>query len=64
MPAEAGIQAVGNNTIFEDLDSRLHGNDGLFPFTTQSLEKEEKRFYASSLGMGRTLYPAIMPPST
>ena len=27
MPAEAGIQAVGDNHNFKDLDSRLSGND-------------------------------------
>ena len=38
MPAEAGIQSVGDNKNFKDLDSRFRGNDGFFPLTTQSLE--------------------------
>jgi hypothetical protein len=33
MPAEAGIQEVGDNNNFKDLDSRFRGNDGLFPMT-------------------------------
>jgi hypothetical protein len=40
MPAEAGIQLVGDNNNFKDLDSRFRGNDGVFPITTQSLEGE------------------------
>ncbi len=36
MPAEAGIQAVGEAKNFKDLDSRFRGNDGLFPVVTQS----------------------------
>jgi len=36
MPAEAGIQLVGDNNNFKDLDSRFRGNDGVFPITTQS----------------------------
>jgi hypothetical protein len=31
MPAEAGIQAVGDNNNFKDLVSRFRGNDGVFP---------------------------------
>jgi len=27
MPAEAGIQSVGDNNNFKDLDSRFRGND-------------------------------------
>jgi len=47
MPAEAGIQSVGDNNNFKSLDSRsplttcgdrFRGNDGVFPITTQSLE--------------------------
>jgi len=40
MPAEAGIQLVGDNKIFKDLDSRFCGNDAIFPITTQSLAGE------------------------
>jgi len=40
MPAEAGIQSVGEGNNFKDLDSRLRGNDGVFPLATQSLEGE------------------------
>jgi hypothetical protein len=49
MPAEAGIQLVGDNNNFKDLDSRsllktcrdrFRGNDGVFPITTQSLAGE------------------------
>ena len=40
MPAEAGIQSVGDNNNFKDLDSRFRGNDGVFPITTQSLMGE------------------------
>jgi len=40
MPAEAGIQLVGDNNNFKDLDSRFRGNDGVFSFTTQSLGGE------------------------
>jgi hypothetical protein len=36
MPAEAGIQLVGDNNNFKDLDSRFRGNDGVFPIATQS----------------------------
>jgi len=35
MPAEAGIQAVGDNNNFKDLDSRFRGNDTTFPIATQ-----------------------------
>jgi len=40
MPAEAGIQAVGDNNNFKDLDSRFRGNDTTFPIATQPLEGE------------------------
>jgi hypothetical protein len=40
MLPEAGIQAVGDNNNFKDLDSRFRGNDGVFPITAQSLEGE------------------------
>ncbi|KPK93399.1 MAG: hypothetical protein AMJ94_03235 [Deltaproteobacteria bacterium SM23_61] len=40
MPAEAGIQLVGDNNNFKDLDSRFRGNDGAFPFAKQSLRGE------------------------
>ncbi len=40
MPAEAGIQLVGDNNNFKYLDSRFRGNDGVFPITTQSLQGE------------------------
>jgi hypothetical protein len=40
MPAEAGIQAVGDNNNFKDLDSRFRGNDATFPIATQPLEGE------------------------
>jgi len=36
MPAEAGIQSVGDKHNFKNLDSRLRGNDGIFSITTQS----------------------------
>jgi hypothetical protein len=36
MPAEAGIQSVGEGNNFKDLDSRLRGNDCVFPLATQS----------------------------
>ncbi len=39
MPAEAGIQAVGEKNNFKDLDSRFRGNDDIFPIVTQSLIK-------------------------
>jgi hypothetical protein len=31
MPAEAGIQADGDNNNFKNLDSRFRGNDGVSP---------------------------------
>jgi hypothetical protein len=40
MPAEAGIQSVGDGNNFKDLDSRLRGNDGVFPLATQSTRRE------------------------
>jgi len=40
MPVEAGIQEVGDNNNFKDLDSRFRGNDGVFPITTQSPRRE------------------------
>jgi hypothetical protein len=40
MPAEAGIQAVGDNNNFKDLDSRFRGNDVTFPIATQPLMGE------------------------
>jgi hypothetical protein len=40
MPAEAGIQSVGDINSFKDLDSRFRGNDGVFRITTQPLEGE------------------------
>jgi hypothetical protein len=43
MPAEAGIQSVGNGNNFKDLDSRLRGNDNVFPLATQSLKGEENK---------------------
>ena len=36
MPAEAGIQFVGYNNEFKDLDSRFRGNDSVFSIATQS----------------------------
>jgi hypothetical protein len=36
MPAEAGIQSVGDNNNFNGPDSRFRGNDCVFPITTQS----------------------------
>jgi hypothetical protein len=53
MPAEAGIQSVGDNHNFKGLDSRsplttggdkLRGNDWVFPITTQSLGGGERFF--------------------
>ena len=44
MPAEAGIQSVGDKNKFKDLDSRFRGNDGAFPITTQSLYGEGRGF--------------------
>jgi len=41
MPAEAGIQLVGDNNNFKDLDSRFRGNDGVFPFATLSAKGQE-----------------------
>ena len=40
MPAEAGIQSVGDNNNFKDLDFRFRGNDGVSPITAQSLAGE------------------------
>jgi hypothetical protein len=40
MPAEAGIQSVGENKNFKDLDSRFRGNDGIFSLTTQSQKRK------------------------
>jgi hypothetical protein len=40
MPAEAGLQAVGDDNNFEDLDSRFRGNDILFFVMTQSFGGE------------------------
>jgi len=40
MPAKAGIQSVGNNDNFKDLDSRFRGNDNFFPIATQPFEGE------------------------
>jgi len=31
MPAEAGIQTLGDNNNFNGLDSRFRWNDGAFP---------------------------------
>jgi hypothetical protein len=42
MPAEAGIQLFAKINNFKKLDSRLRGNDGVFPFTPQSLDREGK----------------------
>jgi hypothetical protein len=38
MPAEAGIQSVGGNKNFNDLDSGFRRNDPFSPLKTQSLE--------------------------
>ncbi len=35
MPAEAGIQVVGENNNFKYLHSRFRGNDNIFPIATQ-----------------------------
>jgi len=40
MPAEAGIQLVGNDNNFKALDSRFRGKDGVFSIMTQSPRKE------------------------
>ena len=40
MPAQAGIQSVGDNNNFKNLDSRFRGNDGVFPNPTRSLVGE------------------------
>jgi hypothetical protein len=42
MPAKAGIQSVGDNKNFKDLDSRFGGNDGFFPLMNPSIEGEGK----------------------
>jgi hypothetical protein len=34
MPAEAGIQLVGDNNNLKALDSRFRGNDCVLPITT------------------------------
>ena len=34
MPAEAGIQSVGDINHFKDLDSRFRGNDGFLSIAT------------------------------
>ncbi len=52
MPAEAGIQAVGEKNNFKNLDSRFRGNDGIFPILTQPLIKE---------GLAKPEFSAIHP---
>jgi len=57
MPAEAGIQEVGDNNNFKDLDSRFRGNDGVFPITTQSPRGKGVIFFgcgSAALGRGIT----------
>ena len=59
MPAEAGIQSVGDDNNFKDLDSRFRGNDGVSPVMTQSLAGEGEgggyRFFQAGTGqMGLT----------
>jgi len=42
MPAEAGIQSVGETNNFKELDSRFRGNDDVFLLVTQSLAGESQ----------------------
>jgi hypothetical protein len=59
MPAEAGIQSVGDNNNFKDLDSRFRGNDGVFPITTQSLMGEGR--VGVMAVQNSTLFPFVPP---
>jgi hypothetical protein len=43
MPAETGIQLVEDLSKFKNLDSRLRGNDGFFPFDTISLQGDGEK---------------------
>jgi hypothetical protein len=52
MPAEAGIQAVGDNNNSKDLDSRFRGNDGV-----------SLRFDTVSQGGGNFFRTAVCLPS-
>jgi hypothetical protein len=49
MPAEAGIQLVGTDNNFKDLDSRFRGKDGFFHYDTVSCREGKRRW----IGMGQ-----------
>ena len=64
MPAEAGIQSIGDNDYFKNLDSRsllkacrnkLCGNDGIFSAATHSREGEGKIGFRACLATSQKI---------